>query len=211
MARRLRPRLIVLDIRLPKRDGWQVLTELKSDPDTATIPVVIVTVTEDRQPASALGVQEFFIKPMDRSQFLGRLRQVRPELFLTDRSRSILLLDDEPIARTLIGDMLRAEGFVVREVVDGETALQEMRQDRPDAVVLDVVMPGLDGFAVIDAIRANPEWQQVPILVITDKNLTVEDQERINGSIQALMAKHLLTPDRLQQHLREMGLLDANR
>src|SRR5262249_36997350 len=105
LIRRLHPQLIVLDIRLPRRDGWQVLADLKGDPDLAAIPVVIVTVTEERQPASALGVQEYFIKPVDRDQFLSRLREVQPVLFRRDRPCRILLAEDDPVARKLVGEL----------------------------------------------------------------------------------------------------------
>src|SRR5262249_10397612 len=112
-ARRLRPQLIVLDLRLPKLDGWQLLTELKSDPATASIPVVVVTISEDRQLTSGLGVQEYFIKPVDRDDFLRRLRQLQPALFQQGRPLHALVAEDDPGTRKLLADMLQAEGAVV--------------------------------------------------------------------------------------------------
>ena len=119
LARRLHPRVIVLDLQLPKRDGWEVLTELKNDPTTADIPVVVVTVGEDRPRPTGLNVQEFFVKPLHREDFFRRLRAVQPDLFGGGRPIRVLVVDDDPAARRWIGGLLSAEGVRVAEAANG--------------------------------------------------------------------------------------------
>jgi PAS domain S-box-containing protein len=202
-ARKLRPQLIVLDIQLPKLDGWQVLTELKADPATRAIPVVVTTVTDDRLPTNSLGVQEFFIKPIDREDFLRRLRSFRPG------GARILLAEDEPATRKLLGDMLRAEGATVVEADNGRAALERLGQELPDLIVLDLMMPEMDGFAVVEEVRERPELNGLPVLVVTSRDITVEDRHRLNGRIHALLKKERLTPEKLRQHLEALGLVTA--
>lgn len=197
----------MLDLYLPKRDGWQVLTELKGDPATADIPVAIVTVTEDRRPASALGVQEFFVKPVERDEFLRRLRGLRGDLLRPGRSARVLVVDDDPAVRKLVGDMLRAEGAEVTEAGGGREAVEYLAREAPDLIVLDLMMPDTDGFAVVESVRARPGMEAVPILVVTSKDVTPEDRKLLNGRTQALLHKHLLTPDRLHGHLKALGLI----
>ena len=208
-ARRLHPRLIVLDLQLPKRDGWQVLTDLKNDPATADIPVAVVTVGEDRMRPVGLDVQEFFIKPLHREDFFRRLRAVQPGLFDGGRAIKVLVVDDDPAARRWIGGLLSGEGVQVTEAASGREALEALRSDLPDLVVLDLLMPEMDGFTTVEAIRDEPAWDRLPILVTTAKDLTEEERQRLTGRTQALVTKHRLTPERFREQLRGLGLLRA--
>jgi hypothetical protein len=207
-AQRLQPRLIVLDLLLPRLDGWQVMTALKSDSRTAAIPVVIVTVTEDRQPTLGLGVQEYFVKPIERGDFLRRLRAALPKLLPAERALKALVVDDDVATRRFLGDLLRLEGIEVIEAADGREALARLSECRVDLVLLDLVMPELDGFAVVAEMRSRPEWQAVPILVVTGKEVTDGDRERLNGRIHALLVKTRLTPEHLRAHLQQLGLCE---
>jgi PAS domain S-box-containing protein len=206
-ARRLHPQLILLDLQLPQFDGWQVLTALKQDPATASIPVVIVTATEEQSPPSGLAVQEFFVKPLQREDFFRRLRTVQPGLFERAQTLRVLVVDDEGADRKLLTDLLAAEGGHVRTAEDGRQAIEILDHFRPDLVVLDLMMPGMDGFDVVEAIRARPEYQDVPILIVTAKDLTEDERNRLKGGIQALLAKQKLTPERLYQQLHTLGML----
>ena len=129
-ARRLHPRMIVLDLHLSKGDGWEVLTELKNDPATADIPVVVVAVGEDRPRPTGLGVQDFFVKPLRREDFLRRLRAVQPDLFGGGRPMRALVVDDDPAARRWIGGLLSAEGVRVSEAANGREALERSGRSR---------------------------------------------------------------------------------
>ncbi len=204
LARRLRPRLIVLDIQMPKVDGWQVLTELKGDPVTQSVPVVIVTVTDQREPASGLGAVDFFVKPIDRNDFLRRLHVLR-----ASGASRVLVVEDDPATRKLLGDMLRAEGATVIEADNGRVALERLQEGPFDLIVLDLMMPEMDGFAVVEEVRARGNLAGVPVLVVTAQDLTAEDRHRLNGRIHALLSKERLTPEKLRQHLEALGLVTA--
>ncbi|HWG46279.1 MAG TPA: response regulator [Gemmataceae bacterium] len=206
-ARELRPAVILLDLQLPKLDGWQVLTALKQDPATAAIPVIIVTASEEQTPPSGLVVQEFFIKPLIREDFFRRLRTAQPHLFDRSQPLKVLVVDDESADRKLLADLLTAEGGEVWTASNGQEALERLQQERPDLVVLDLMMPQVDGFGVVEAIRKRPDWQDIPILIVTSKDLTEDDQSRLKGRIQALVAKQKLTPERFYQQLSTLGVL----
>jgi PAS domain S-box-containing protein len=206
-ARRLHPGLILLDLQLPKLDGWQVLTALKQDPSTATIPVIIVTATEEHAPPSGLAVQEFFVKPLHREDFFRRLRSVQPGLFDRAQALRVLVVDDEGADRKLLADLLAAEGAEVQTAEDGRQAVESLQTFRPDLIVLDLMMPGMDGFNAVEAIRARSDYHDVPILIVTAKELSEEERGRLKGSIQALLAKQKLTPERFYQQLGTLGLL----
>jgi PAS domain S-box-containing protein len=205
-ARQLHPGLIILDLQLPRLNGWQVLTALKEDPNTASIPVVIVTSTEEQEPASSLGVQEFFVKPLHREDFFCRLRTAQPRLFERSHSLRVLVVDDEPADRKLLSDLLSAECGEVLTAADGREALERLHNVRPDLVVLDLMMPEVDGFGVVEAIRGQPDWHDVPILIVTAKDLSEDERSRLKGRIQALIAKQKLTPEQFYQQLSALGL-----
>jgi PAS domain S-box-containing protein len=210
-ARQLHPRLILLDVQLPRLDGWQVLTALKQDAATADIPVVIVTATEAQSPPSGLNVQEFFVTPLNREDFFRRLRSVQPNLFDRSRPLRVLVVDDESADRKLLGDLLEAEGGQVVTAGNGQEALERLHNERPDLVVLDLMMPQVDGFGVVEAIRGRPDWQDVPILIVTAKDLSAEDRQRLKGRIQAFVAKQRLTPELFYQQLTLLGLLHSGK
>jgi PAS domain S-box-containing protein len=207
LARKLHPALIVLDVNLPILDGWQVLTELKSDPATADLPVVMVSVNEQREPASSFTVQEFFIKPVEREVFLRRLRELHPQLFAEGQHRRVLVVDDDPMARKLFGELLRVEGAEVVEAANGRQALELLGEQPVDLVLLDLLMPELDGFKVIEEVRTRPEFASLPILVVTGKEIDRDERQRLHGNIQAVLEKHRLTQERLHEHLQELRLL----
>jgi PAS domain S-box-containing protein len=206
-ARQLHPRLIILDVHLPRLDGWQVLTALKHDVATAAIPVVIVTATEEQSPPSGLDVQEFFVKPLEREEFFRRLRTVQSSLFERPQPLRVLVVDDEPADRKLLCDLLTAEGGQVVTACDGKEALDCLHQQRPDLVVLDLMMPRVDGFEVVETIRGCPDWKDMPILIVTAKDLSEKERDRLKGRIQALLAKHKLTPEKFTRLLTTLGLL----
>jgi PAS domain S-box-containing protein len=205
-ARELHPALVVLDLRLPRLDGWEVLTRLKSDPATARAAVVILTVDDEHFPTAGLGVSEFFVKPVEREAFLRRLRALHPRLFGRRQPVRALVVDDEVSSRKLLTDMLRAEGATVVEAADGIEALARLGADRFDLVVLDLLMPDADGFTVVENLKRRPGLNGVPVLVVTGKDVTAADRERLNGRIHALLGKDRLTPERLRRHLQSLGL-----
>jgi len=118
----------------------------------------------------------------------------------------ILIVDDNLITRRLFKDWLEPERIQVDEAADGREALQQMRKHRPNVVLLDLLMPVLDGFDVVDEMRKNPEWRDIPVIVVTNKDIGIEERQRLTGRIQAIMAKYLLTADQLREQLARLGL-----
>ncbi|HTU23215.1 MAG TPA: response regulator [Gemmataceae bacterium] len=208
-ARKLHPRLIILDVQLPRLNGWQVLEALKQDEATAAIPVVVVTSTEEQSPPSGLGVQEIVVKPLIRDIFFRRLRSIQPNLFRRSRPLRVLVVDDDPADRKLLGDLVAAEGGQAAMAGNGQEALECMHHERPDLVVLDLMMPQMDGFGAVEAIRSRPDWRDVPILIVTMKDLSEEERQRLEGRIQALVPKQALTPEHFYQQLNTLGLLHS--
>ncbi|MEZ4521715.1 MAG: response regulator [Thermomicrobiales bacterium] len=188
-ARTLQPDAITLDILLPTVDGWEVLRSLKHDVSTRDIPVIIASIADDRELGFALGATDYFVKPIEREALLDRLGRFA----FTQRSRhrdvSVLIIDDEAASRDLLAGMLEPAGFAIRTANGGEDGINQALADRPDVILLDLMMPGLDGFHVVDAMRARAETEDVPILVVTAKDATAKDKQRLNGRITALLQK----------------------
>ncbi len=207
LARKVHPQLILLDIRLPGMDGWQVLTELKDQPETAGIPVMIVSALEGSGLPHQLDVLEWFVKPLDKDRFLRRLRRSCPRLFGEGRPVTVLVVDDEARSRRLLTDLLEGEGVTVIEAEGGSEALRLLGEVHPDLVLLDLLMPETDGFEFVRAVRGDPRWEGLPILVVTAKDVTAEERRRLNGRIQDVLGKSMLTREKLAERLRGLGFL----
>ncbi len=179
------PALVCLDIALPGQiDGWQVLISLKSDARTAEIPVIVCTGRGGRERAGALGAAEFLAKPFSREQLLGAITRVLPE-----NRGLVLVVDDEPSVRRLVVETLSGGGLSFREVADGHAALEAIAEERPDAIVLDLLMPELDGFAVLEALQADEVLQAIPVIVLTGKSLSAAERASLRTKTVSLLEK----------------------
>jgi CheY-like chemotaxis protein/signal transduction histidine kinase len=182
MARESRPHVIILDIHLPRLDGWQVLAELKSDPALVNIPVVILSVEEQRARAFSFGACEYLVKPIEADRLLNVVRRaVQPG------AGDILVVDDDDDTREMVSRNLRRAGFTTVEARDGEEALLRARVVKPSMVILDLLMPQVDGFEVLRTLRA--EGQDVPVLVLTGKVLTPEEQTILKERLVRVVTK----------------------
>ena len=175
-ARQRPPDLITLDIMMPGKDGWQALEEIRADPELKKIPVVIVSIIENRSLAMALGATASLPKPIDRAFLLSALETVRSGA----RPAKILVVDDDPESCNLVVRTLEGADFQVRFALTGERALDMIREERPDAMVLDIRMPGMDGFEMVQRIQS--EGAQLPIVVLTAMELTPIQREQISQS-----------------------------
>ena len=184
-ARAFPPDVITLDAIMPGMDGWAVLSALKSDPALAGIPVVMATVLDEARLGIALGASEYLTKPIDRARLLATLERVGAR---GPGQRVLVVEDDEP-TRTLMVRTLRRAHWTVDEAENGRIAIERMREHRPAVVLLDLMMPEMDGFQFLDAIRADRAWHDVPVVVITAKVLTEEDRARLNGGVEAVVQK----------------------
>jgi signal transduction histidine kinase/DNA-binding response OmpR family regulator/HAMP domain-containing protein len=184
LARRIRPDLITLDIMMPKMDGWSVLTALKSDPDLAAIPVIVVTVTTDRGVALSLGAADFMTKPVERGRLVSLVHTL-----LRDRG-TVLLVEDDPVSRELTQRQLERLEVEVVEAKNGREAFEWLSKNpAPGMILLDLLMPEMDGFSLLDAIKKHPEWQRIPVVILTGKELTATERELLEGRVRSVIAK----------------------
>jgi signal transduction histidine kinase/CheY-like chemotaxis protein len=179
-VRRLSPAGVVLDILLPGIDGWDVLAQLKADPATAAIPVVVVSMVDERGRGFALGAAEYLVKPVGKEQLLAALYRAAA---LPEQKHTVVAIDDDPLAIELVKASLEPEGWTVLGAATGEQGLALIREQQPSAVLLDLLMPGMDGFEVVEALRADPETKSVPVVILTSKSMTQQDKERLQGRI----------------------------
>jgi signal transduction histidine kinase/CheY-like chemotaxis protein len=196
-ARRLHPAAITLDVAMPGIDGWTVLAALKGDPGLADIPVVLVTIIEDRQRGYALGATDYLVKPVDRRRLVDSLRTLCGAAI-----GHVLLVEDDEVTRTTIRQVLEREGWEVAEAGNGRIALDSLAARVPDAIVLDLLMPVMDGFEFIAELHGCAEWHRVPVLVVTAMDLSEEDRRRLNGVVERVIRKSGQPRDEL---LNEVG------
>ena len=185
LAGKLRPDVITLDVLMPEIDGWAVLAELKADPDLCEIPIVMVTLVDDRNLGYALGVSDYLTKPIDHARLSAILKKYR-----RDRSRQpVLVVDDEAGMREIIRRTLEKEGVEVVEAPDGREALEQIARTRPAMILLDLIMPVMDGFEFLEKLRVNQAWRSIPVVVVTVKNLTAEERNLLHRSVQGILSK----------------------
>jgi PAS domain S-box-containing protein len=201
-AQELRPDIITLDVLMPDRDGWAVLAELKSDPLLAAIPVVMVTVVDEKPMGFALGVAEYLTKPIDRARLAAVLRR-----YATDgAARTVLIVEDDTAARRVLRQGLKRGGWSVIEAANGRIALEQVAAHAPDLVLLDLVMPEMDGFEFLDALRERGDAPRIPVVVITAKDLTDEDRKRLNGGVERVVHKRGHGPEALLAEVRGLAI-----
>lgn len=171
LARKFKPDAITLDVLMPKTDGWAVLAALKGDPDLRRIPVIMVTIAPDRAIGLSLGAAEVMAKPVDRSELTSLLRN------LLSRDGPILVVEDDLATRETVRNTIEKMGLAVEEVTNGREALSWLSENPlPALILLDLLMPEMDGFEFLDAFNKNPEWRHVPVVVITAKQLTAAER-----------------------------------
>jgi signal transduction histidine kinase/DNA-binding response OmpR family regulator len=179
------PAAICLDVTLGDDvDGWEVLSRLKSDPRTEAVPVIVCTGGNGRDRAGALGAADFLTKPFSAAQLRSTVLRLLPE-----GGASVLVVDDDAGVRSLVRATLRGDGLRLREAGDGAEALAAIDAERPDAIVLDLAMPELDGFAVLDRLRMHPETSSIPVVVLTARQLTAAERRSLQQGAVALLEK----------------------
>jgi CheY-like chemotaxis protein len=184
LARDRRPDIITLDVLMPRLDGWAVLAALKSDVELRDIPVIIVTVLADRGIALSLGAAEFVTKPVDRARLAAVLRQN------VHGTGTVLVVDDDPDSRSLVRRHLDKLGWSVAEAAEGGDALAWLASNSaPALILLDLMMPGMDGFAFLDEIGNHPEWRNIPIVILTAKQLEAAERELLAGRVREIVEK----------------------
>jgi PAS domain S-box-containing protein len=200
LVRERHPDVVILDVMMPDLDGWAVLAALKADPELAAIPVVMQSFAGDKQLGFALGAAEFLTKPIDRDSLVAALRR-----YVGDRrDGSVLIVEDDPPTRRLMRRLLEREGWRVREAENGRVALERVAEAAPALILLDLMMPEMDGFEFAAELRRRASWRQIPVVVVTAKEITADDQRRLVGSVDRVLQKGAHTHDELLDQLREL-------
>jgi CheY-like chemotaxis protein len=200
LARALRPVAITLDVMMPEMDGWAVLAALKADAELAAIPVIMLTMMDDKEMGFALGAVDYLTKPVD----WGHLVAVVRRLGAAGSRDPVLVVDDDPTMRELVRRALEKEGLGVVEAAHGRAALAELARRRPALILLDLMMPEMDGFEFLDACRREPAWRDIPIIVLTAKELTDEDRRRLNGCVEKVLQKGAYSRQSLLREIRDL-------
>jgi signal transduction histidine kinase/CheY-like chemotaxis protein len=198
-AIRLRPKVITLDVMMPGMDGWSVLTKLKEDPMLAGIPVIMLTIVDDKHFGHALGATEYLTKPVDRERLGSVIRRLRK----AGAPGRVLVVDDDPDVRDMLSRTLERDGWTTAVAEDGRAALDAVSAQKPDLILLDLMMPRMDGFEFVSELRKQPDWRSIPIIVITAKLLTKEDRALLQGHVQKVLQKGDFRLDELLGELRE--------
>ena len=188
LATKLVPHAITLDILLPGLNGHDVLAQLKASPATANIPVIVVSMTEDRELGLSLGAVDWLLKPTRREDFIAAVRRAAGAAAHAGRA-SVLVVDDERSAIEFLTDMLTNHGFDVTGALGGREAVTIALETPPDVIVLDLIMPGVSGFDVVRELRAHPGGRVIPIIVFTAKDLTGEERAGLEDTVQAIVLK----------------------
>ncbi|HHS96492.1 MAG TPA: GAF domain-containing protein [Chloroflexi bacterium] len=195
-AKRLKPYAITLDVMMPEKDGWQVIQELKGDPETKDIPVVMCTIVGDKGKGLSLGAADYLVKPILEQDLLSALDRLDRE----EGRHRVLVVDDQAEDRELLRRIIEGQdGFEVVEASSGQEAIALVKRVRPHIVILDLLMPEVDGFAVLEALKADKSTRNIPIIVVTAKELTEKDRALLNHRIEALVQKGLLDQEELLQ------------
>lgn len=183
MSREIRPDVVVLDILMPDRDGWSVLKAMKQDESTADIHVILATVMADKDLGYALGASDFISKPFESAVILKAVER------LSLSGNNVMIVDDDPGSRELLERILEKAACKTTIATNGKEAIAMLSENRPDLMLLDLMMPKMDGFEVIDRLREHESWCDIPVIVVTAKDLTHEETARLNGHIERVFRK----------------------
>jgi len=200
LARELKPIAITLDVMMPDLDGWSVLAALRQDAELADIPVIMVTVLDEQRRGAALGAVGYLTKPIEREslhRLVARFRAAAPPT-------RVLVVEDEEAQRERVRGWLAGEQWAVRQAANGREALASLRETRPDVILLDLMMPEMDGFAVVAALQAEAAWRDIPVIVITGRELGAQDRARLNSGVQSVLVKDAITPAQLVARIRRL-------
>ena len=179
------PDVITLDVMMPEMDGWEVLAALQANDVTKNIPVIMLTMANEPDIGYSLGATDYLTKPVNWDELSNVLTNHKIEA----DSQAILIVEDDEITRDMLRKSLETNDFRVRAAVNGKEALEKVKESKPCLILLDLMMPEMDGFEFAERLRENKEWLDIPVVVITAKDLTKEDHKRLKGNVEAIMQK----------------------
>jgi len=200
MVRELRPSVVTLDVLLPGLDGWSVLEELKNDPECAGVPVVVISIAANRDLGLALGADEVFIKPLDHESLLRCIQRLIPD---PEPVQSVLVIDDDPNVHEILRSAFIPRGYEVVSADRGQLGIELAIAIHPSIIVLDLMMPGINGFEVAAKLRENEATAAIPLVVLTAKDLTQAERDQLEGKIRAVISKSV-APDAIVDAIRTL-------
>ena len=200
LARKLRPDVITLDVLMPGMDGWEVLAVLKGDAELSDIPVIMVSILDEVNMGMALGASEYVTKPIDRDRLAAILKRYTRD----GEARLVLVVEDDPSTRSMLQRLLEKEGWTVIEAENGRIALERISETRPELILLDLMMPEMDGFEFLDELRRREGHGSIPTVVITAKDLTEQDRKRLNGGVDRVVQKGAYGREELLAQVRDL-------
>jgi len=200
IAREYRPDIVILDILMPGMDGWSVLSQLKAMPGFADIPIILLTMLENKEMGFALGAADYLTKPIDAQKLLPVLERHRTP----KQAGTVLVVEDDPPSRELLVRMLEKENIVVKEAGNGKEALDVIQGGvLPDMIILDLVMAEMDGFEFLRQIHPHPEWSKIPVVVVSSLDLNNEAQQALKGQVERIFQKGSFAREDLLREVRE--------
>jgi CheY-like chemotaxis protein len=185
LARTAQPMAIVLDVLMRGMDGWEVLSQLKADEELAEIPVIMLTIVDERNRGYLLGASDYLVKPIEPDRLVRVLRKyqgIKP-------SGQLLIVEDDSLTREMMRRILEPMGWKVREASNGREGLERVAESRPELILLDLVMPEMDGFEFLSRLRQGRDGRSIPVVVVTGKDLSQADRLRLNGSVEKVLKK----------------------
>jgi CheY-like chemotaxis protein len=200
LAKDLRPTAITLDVMMPDLDGWSVLAALRQDPELADIPVIMITIVDEHRRGIALGAAGYLTKPIDHERLHRLVSRFRAPVPPT----RVLLVEDDAVQRERMRGWLEGPQWTVREAANGREALDRLKEGKPDVILLDLMMPEMDGFAVVAALQKEAAWRDIPVIVITSLDLDAKDRERLNAGVQFVLVKERFRPADLVERIRRL-------
>jgi signal transduction histidine kinase/CheY-like chemotaxis protein len=207
LARELHPDVITLEARMHGMSGWTVLSILQADAELTDIPVVMVTVVENEGLSLAMGASDYLLKPVDRERLVTALQKYRRDADIGQ----VLIVEDDAIVREILRRTLKKEGWKVKEAKNGRVALERMAEFYPDLILLDLMMPEMDGFQFINELRQTLAWQSIPIVVVTAKDLVPEEERQIDSYVAGVIQKGTCSGDELLAQVRDLVAASVRR
>ena len=200
LAKERTPDLIFLDVLMPKMDGWAVLTALKADPKLAEVPVIMLTMMSDQEMGYLLGASEYLTKPIDRNRLLALLEKYKP----TADDNGVLIVEDDEPTRQVLRRTMEKQGWTVTEANNGLVGLERLRQRAPSLILLDLMMPEMDGFEFLAELRHQSQYQQIPVVVLTSKDLTSEERSLLSGKVERILQKGQYSREALLKEVKKI-------
>lgn len=207
-AKRMKPNIITLDMIMPVKDGWQVMKELKRHPLCKNIPIIIISITDEKKLGFSMGAVDYFVKPVNKDELIRALRKVPLKIHSQKQHPKVLIIDDDRTASELIQVMLEAEGYEVIKTMNGKEGVRLATSEAPDLIILDLIMPDISGFNVAYQLKQHQSTRQTPIIILTSMEVDEETKEQMAGFISTIMSKSRFTKKDL---LREINTIEKMR